>query len=208
MAAAEAFQFRRFGIEHGSHDGTDAQYAAQQLGLARPEQMALQAVLEFPVQACPCGLQPVQVGLDVVPHSGRCGVQAGFLLGPDSRHRPPSHPEGSPVAGPHGGQAAPPVRPPARHRPAGQPLGIDAVGLGPWARGTPESADLTRPRPRAGRQPEGRRPEALQDYWSLPSRCGPEPERSSGHGEPRCSPDRGVGHRCLRHPRPPDRVGA
>ncbi len=34
LAAAELSQLRPFGDEYGSHDGTDAQYAAQQLGLA------------------------------------------------------------------------------------------------------------------------------------------------------------------------------
>ena len=56
-------QIRQFGDEYGRHDGTDTRYAAQQLGLTRPACMALQAVLEFLVQACQFGLHPVPEAL-------------------------------------------------------------------------------------------------------------------------------------------------
>ena len=65
-------------INQGRHDGTDARYAAQQIGLTRPARMASPAVLECPVQAFQFGLQPVQVGL---------------LLGTHGDHLPPSHHE-------------------------------------------------------------------------------------------------------------------
>lgn len=44
LAAVEASRLRPFGNEHGGHDGTDIQYAAQPRGPTGSVRMALQAV--------------------------------------------------------------------------------------------------------------------------------------------------------------------